>query len=146
VLYPKINLTPRVFTAFAKRMLKLIASQAAISLENARLYTDLRPKRGLFRPGLRRTSVIAAVFWLGDFPAENLFVGRNLRIFASSGETTTSTLELLRQRIHPGDDASLPQVVSSAASRDAQDFLTSIRCGCRMEDPASGMCGSCGAR
>ncbi len=42
VLYLENNLTPRVFTPARSAVLKLIASQAAISLENAHLYTDLK--------------------------------------------------------------------------------------------------------
>jgi predicted ATPase/signal transduction histidine kinase/ActR/RegA family two-component response regulator len=42
VLYLENNLTPHVFTPARSAVLKLIASQAAISLENAYLYTDLK--------------------------------------------------------------------------------------------------------
>src|SRR5271157_2218401 len=42
VLYLENNLTPHVFTPARLAVLKLLASQAAISLENAHLYTDLR--------------------------------------------------------------------------------------------------------
>jgi predicted ATPase/signal transduction histidine kinase/CheY-like chemotaxis protein len=42
VLYLENNLAPRVFTPARSAVLKLIASQAAISLENADLYTDLK--------------------------------------------------------------------------------------------------------
>ena len=41
-LYLENNLTPRVFTADRVAVLQLLASQAAISLENALLYADLR--------------------------------------------------------------------------------------------------------
>jgi signal transduction histidine kinase len=42
VLYLENNLTPRVFTSDRLAVLNLLASQAAISLENALLYADLR--------------------------------------------------------------------------------------------------------
>jgi predicted ATPase/signal transduction histidine kinase len=42
VLYLENNLTPRAFTSARLAVLNLLASQAAISLENARLYADLR--------------------------------------------------------------------------------------------------------
>ncbi|KYF88955.1 protein kinase, partial [Sorangium cellulosum] len=42
VLYLENNLTPRAFTADRIAMLELLASQSAISLENARLYTELQ--------------------------------------------------------------------------------------------------------
>ncbi|WP_234023033.1 AAA family ATPase [Sorangium cellulosum] len=41
VLYLENNLTPRAFTADRIAMLELLASQSAVSLENARLYTQL---------------------------------------------------------------------------------------------------------
>ncbi len=40
VLYLENNLTPHVFTPARLAVLTLLASQAAISLENARLYRD----------------------------------------------------------------------------------------------------------
>jgi PAS domain S-box-containing protein len=42
MLYLENRLAPRVFTARRLAVLKLLASQAAISLDNARLYRDLR--------------------------------------------------------------------------------------------------------
>jgi GAF domain-containing protein len=41
VLYLENNLAPRVFAPARLAVLKLLASQAAISLENTRLYRDL---------------------------------------------------------------------------------------------------------
>src|SRR5262249_5071988 len=42
VLYLENHLAPHVFTPARSALLKLLASQSAISLENARLYTDLQ--------------------------------------------------------------------------------------------------------
>ncbi len=44
LLYLENNLTPNVFTQTRIAMLKLLASQAAISLENTRLYRDLEER------------------------------------------------------------------------------------------------------
>ena len=46
VLYLENNLTSHVFTPARIAVLKLLASQAAISLENTRLYTRSRGTRG----------------------------------------------------------------------------------------------------
>jgi predicted ATPase/signal transduction histidine kinase/ActR/RegA family two-component response regulator len=46
VLYLENNLAPRVFTPARNAVLRLIASQAAISLENAHLYRDLAQENG----------------------------------------------------------------------------------------------------
>ena len=48
-LYLENNLTPRVFTPERFTVLELLASQAAISLENATLYTDLQLQVGLLQ-------------------------------------------------------------------------------------------------
>ncbi len=49
VLYLENNLTPCVFTPGRVTVLQLLASQAAISLENATLYTDLQLQVGLLQ-------------------------------------------------------------------------------------------------
>jgi GAF domain-containing protein len=56
VLYLENNLAPLVFTPSRVAVLQLLASQAAISLENAALYTDLQLQVGLLqhRPGRSR--------------------------------------------------------------------------------------------
>jgi signal transduction histidine kinase/ActR/RegA family two-component response regulator len=63
VLYLENNLTPRVFTSARSAVLKLIASQAAISLENAYLYTDLKQEnsdRRRAEEALRRSEAYLA--------------------------------------------------------------------------------------
>jgi PAS domain S-box-containing protein len=49
ILYLENNLTPNVFTPDRVTMLKVLASQAAISLENSRLYRDLADREGKIR-------------------------------------------------------------------------------------------------
>jgi PAS domain S-box-containing protein len=49
VLYLENNLAPHVFTATRIAVLKLLASQAAISLENTRLYRDLEKREAKIR-------------------------------------------------------------------------------------------------
>jgi PAS domain S-box-containing protein len=49
VLYLENNLTPHVFTSTRIAVLKLLASQAAISLENTRLYADLEEREAKIR-------------------------------------------------------------------------------------------------
>ncbi|MBV9519419.1 MAG: AAA family ATPase [Hyphomicrobiales bacterium] len=46
ILYLENNLSPRVFTPERLTVLKVLASQAAISLENTRLYLDLADQEG----------------------------------------------------------------------------------------------------
>src|SRR5262245_29633810 len=49
ILYLENNLTPNVFTPGRVALLKVLASQAAISLENSRLYDDLADREGKIR-------------------------------------------------------------------------------------------------
>jgi PAS domain S-box-containing protein len=49
VLYLENNLAPRVFAPGRSAVLKLLASQAAITLENARLYRDLEEREARIR-------------------------------------------------------------------------------------------------
>ncbi|MET4198743.1 AAA family ATPase, partial [Bradyrhizobium sp. LA6.12] len=49
ILYLENNLTPRVFTPDRVALLTVIASQAAISLENSRLYRDVADREGKIR-------------------------------------------------------------------------------------------------
>ena len=49
ILYLENNLTPRVFTPGRIALLKVLASQAAISLENSRLYRDVADREGKIR-------------------------------------------------------------------------------------------------
>jgi PAS domain S-box-containing protein len=49
ILYLENNLTPRVFTSERIAVLKVLASQAAISLENSRLYRDLGDREAKIR-------------------------------------------------------------------------------------------------
>ena len=63
VLYLENNLAPGVFTPARSAVLKLVASQAAISLENAYLYTDLRrenSERRRAEDALRRSEAYLA--------------------------------------------------------------------------------------
>jgi PAS domain S-box-containing protein len=62
VLYLENNLTPHVFTPKRISVLKLLASQAAISLENTRLYSDLKEHEAKIRR-LVEANIIGIVVW-----------------------------------------------------------------------------------
>jgi PAS domain S-box-containing protein len=49
ILYLENNLTPHVFTPARVTVLKVLASQAAISIKNSRLYRDLEDREGKIR-------------------------------------------------------------------------------------------------
>ena len=62
VLYLENNLASYVFTPARISVLELLASQAAISLENARLYTDLREREARIRR-LVDSNIVGIVIW-----------------------------------------------------------------------------------
>ncbi len=62
VLYLENNLAPDVFTASRIAVLKLLASQAAISLENSRLYRDLAEREARIRR-LVDANIIGVFIW-----------------------------------------------------------------------------------
>jgi PAS domain S-box-containing protein len=62
VLYLENNLTPHVFTPGRIAVLKLLASQAAISLENTRLYRDLEEREVKIRR-LVEANIIGIFMW-----------------------------------------------------------------------------------
>lgn len=61
-LYLENNLSPRVFVPARIAMLKLLASQAAISLENTRLYRDLEQREARIRR-LVDANIVGIMVW-----------------------------------------------------------------------------------
>ncbi|MDB5859496.1 MAG: protein kinase [Ramlibacter sp.] len=62
VLYLENNLAPRVFMPGRTGVLKMLASQAAIALENARLYRDVAEREARFRR-LVDANIIGTYIW-----------------------------------------------------------------------------------
>ncbi|MBV8472047.1 MAG: PAS domain S-box protein [Hyphomicrobiales bacterium] len=61
-LYLENNLTPHVFAPARIAVLKLVASQAAIALENSRLYSDLQEREAKVR-SLVDANIIGILIW-----------------------------------------------------------------------------------
>ncbi|HEX3106741.1 MAG TPA: sigma 54-interacting transcriptional regulator [Terriglobales bacterium] len=62
VLYLENNLTPHAFTSARMAVLKLLASAAAISMENTRLYSDLEDREARIRR-LVEANILGIVTW-----------------------------------------------------------------------------------
>jgi signal transduction histidine kinase len=136
-LYLENKLTPRVFTSAKLAVLKLLASQAAISLENVRLYDELRMENGERRraeEGLRRSEAYLSeaqrLSHTGSFAwrpssGEIYWTEETYRIFEYD-PASTPALELLLARVHPGDVAAFRQV-AERASQDGQSFTHEYR-------------------
>jgi signal transduction histidine kinase len=139
VLYLENQLTPRAFTSDRVALLELLASQAAISLENARLYTDLyreNCKRKRTEEGLRRSE--EAFKRSEEFlkEAQRLSSTGGFAWCVSTGEITWSeqlyrifefnpavrvTLELIGSRVYP-EDLALLSDMHERARNAAVDF------------------------
>jgi predicted ATPase/signal transduction histidine kinase len=136
-LYLENNLAPSVFTSPRLAVLDLLASQAAISLENARLYDELRienKERRWAEEGLRRSEAYLSeaqrLSHTGSFgwrPSSGriYWTEETFRILEYD-PASTPTLELLQGRVHPDDAADFGQVIRRA-SDDGQDFSHEYR-------------------
>jgi predicted ATPase/signal transduction histidine kinase/GAF domain-containing protein len=131
-VYLENKLTPRVFTLPRLAVLKLLASQAAISLENVRLYEELRKEnseRQRAEEKLRRSEAYLSeaqrLSHTGTFAwrpssGEIYWTEETFRLFEYDLATVPS-LELITLRVHP-DDAAAFREVAERAMEDGQDF------------------------
>jgi signal transduction histidine kinase len=122
-LYLENNLAPRVFTSAKLAVLELLASQAAISLENVQLYDELRRSEAYLSEA-QRLSHTGSFGWRPS-SGEIYWTEETFRIFEFD-PASTPTLELAQRRIHPDDVAAFRQVVERAAA-DGQDFTHEYR-------------------
>jgi PAS domain S-box-containing protein len=128
-LYLENNLTPCAFTADRVAVLEMLASQAAISLENANLYSDLQRSNS----DLHRSEAFLAqgqsISHTGSFGwnvsnGEIFWSEETYKIFEyDRAAKPTSESELAVQRIHPDDRELVKQTFDRAAeTRSDLDF------------------------
>jgi transcriptional regulator with GAF, ATPase, and Fis domain len=118
VLYLENSLASHVFTPARIAVLKLLASQAAISLENAHLYTDLHQAQAYLSEA-QRLSQTGSVGWVPS-SGELIWSSETYRIF-DYDPAIKPTLEMVLQRVHP-EDRSLVQQLIDRASRTGDDW------------------------
>ena len=111
VLYLENNLSPHVFTPARISVLKLLASQAAISLENARLYSDAQQMEAY----LKAAQTLSHTGSFGWRPAtgEINWSDETYQIMGYD-RGTTPTLELVFQRICPEDIVRVQEAIDRA--------------------------------
>jgi PAS domain S-box-containing protein len=125
VLYLENNLASHVFTPARISVLELLASQAAISLENARLYNDLKEREAALRQSEAYLAQAQELSRTGSFgwsvaTGEIIWSEETFRIFGCD-RATKPTLEFMAQRTHPEDRAAVQKTVDDASSA-GQDF------------------------
>jgi signal transduction histidine kinase len=117
-LYLENNLTPHAFTSERVAVLELLASQAAISLENAHLYSDLQRSQAFLAEG-QSISHTGSFGW-NVSTGEIYWSEQTYEIFAFD-PAAKPTVELIRQRTHPDDRDRVQQTIERA-TREKTDF------------------------
>jgi predicted ATPase/signal transduction histidine kinase/ActR/RegA family two-component response regulator len=132
MLYLENNLAPRVFTPDRSAVLKLIVSQAAVSLENAHLYTDLKQENSERRraeEALRRSEAYLdqaqAASHTGSFgwnavTDEIYWSAETLRIYEFDRAVAPDLAQIVRQT-HP-EDRDFHRQILDRARREKKDF------------------------
>ncbi|WP_250475348.1 AAA family ATPase [Caballeronia sp. GAFFF1] len=118
VMYLENALAPDVFTADRLAILQLMASQAAISLENAKLYTDLQRSEAFLAQGQRISltgtfgwNLLRKEYYWSDETYDLLGYDRDVR----------ASVELAIERTHP-DDQRIVRRMLFAAMREKMSF------------------------
>jgi PAS domain S-box-containing protein len=124
VLYLENNLASHVFTPARISVLELLASQAAISLENATLYAELRRSEAFLAEG-QRISHTGSWGW-------NLATGKlvwseeHCLIFGFDPKTVEPTIKLFENRVHPEDRSRVLQLLDET-TRERRGFSFEFR-------------------
>jgi PAS domain S-box-containing protein len=117
VLYIENSQTSHAFTPVRLAVLKLLVSQAAISLENARLYTELRKTEATLSEAQRLTHTGSFIF--------NVASGRNVwseeiyRIYEFQPAPEVS-MEMLLSRVHPDDHDRIRRFIADISYDDRE--------------------------
>jgi predicted ATPase/signal transduction histidine kinase/GAF domain-containing protein len=116
-LYLENGLTPYAFTADRVAVLEMLASQAAISLENARLYFDLRRSAAHLLEAQRLGRM--GSFVLDPSSGRMLASPELLRILDRDPDGESLTLDLLLNYIHPEDRQRVEDLGAEAINNKA---------------------------
>ncbi|MGC2369706.1 MAG: AAA family ATPase [Candidatus Sulfotelmatobacter sp.] len=119
-LYLENNLTPRAFTSDRVAVLEMLASQAAISLENANLYSDLHRSEAFLAQG-QNISHTGSFGW--SVSSGEIYWSEETYTIFEYDRMVKPKLELIFQRIHPADRDLVQQTIDRAAEARANlDF------------------------
>ncbi|HEY1579797.1 MAG TPA: sigma 54-interacting transcriptional regulator [Terracidiphilus sp.] len=113
-VYLENNLTPRAFTSDRVAVLEMLASQAAISIENANLFSDLQRSEAYLAQGqtvshtgsFGRDAVTGEIYWSEEA----------CKIFELD-PSVKPTLESVLERIHPDDKDTVQETIDRATNQ-----------------------------
>jgi len=117
-LYLENNLAPRAFTSDRVEVLEMLASQAAISLENAKLYSDLNRSEAFLAQG-QSISHTGSFAW--NVSSGEIHWSEEIYKIIECDRAVKPTLELVFRRIHP-DDRDLVQQTIDRVTRNKTNF------------------------
>ena len=117
-LYLENNLAPCVFTPDRVSVLRLLASQAAISLENAGLYSDLQRGEAFLADG-QRISKTGSFGW--SVSSGELYWSEETYNIVECDRAAKPTLDLIFQLVHP-DDRDFVRQTLDHATKEKTDF------------------------
>jgi len=125
VLYLENSLAKSAFNPERITVLEFLASQAAISLENANLYSDLGRSEAFLAEGQRISHTGS---WMWCVATDQLhWSAEQYRILAiDPAEVPAPTFDLFFSRVHPEDRESLAERVRAHA-REASNFSVDFR-------------------
>jgi PAS domain S-box-containing protein len=112
-LYLENNLTSRAFTEDRVAVLEMLASQAAISIENATLFSDLQRSEAYLAQG-QNVSHTGSFGW-SVVSGEIYWSEETYKVFGYD-RAAKPTLELIFQRIHPKDRDLVQQALNHATN------------------------------
>jgi len=124
VLYLENGLTPYAFTLQSLSLLEILASQAAISLETAALYHDLRRSETFLSEG-ERLSRCGTWSW-NLRTGELKWSAEHFRLCGYEPGEVKPSYSLFLDRVHPDDRARLDDIVL-AATRVGKTFNCEVR-------------------
>ncbi|MEI6001967.1 GAF domain-containing protein [Paraburkholderia bengalensis] len=117
VLYLENNLLPGVFTSDRLALLQVLASQAAISLENATLYTNLQRSEAFLAQG-EEISHTGTFGWNAS-NGDHYWSEEGYRITEFDRRVKPS-LDLMLERVHPEDRESVRVALEAAISEKTE--------------------------
>jgi predicted ATPase/GAF domain-containing protein len=123
-LYLENNLTPRAFTSDRIAVLELLSVQAAISLENALLYSDLQRSETYLAEAQRLTHTGTWAFYPSNLE-DNYWSAEIYRIFGLDPATDRACRSVALERVHPDDRARVDRAVQDAIRKKANLDISS---------------------